>query len=187
MQSFGPTSGHVTGWAGVVVAVVTAVLLAVQERSAGSVGVSALLLAAGVLLWCFLLRPRVLVGEERLVLRNALSEWDLPLAQVEGVVVRQTTAVATPERTYQGIGVGRPLRKVIKADRRDAAGADVPEAGTETPHGDVPDLLVQQVLARAEDARARQLPASEVRRTWAVPEIGVMGALVLVFLVSIGL
>jgi hypothetical protein len=182
-QRFGPTSGVITGWAGVVLATLVGVGVAVEDPSVTGFGVAALVLALGVLAWCFLLRPRVLIRGEQLVLRNAFTDQLIPLCAVEDIVVRQTTVVATDDGVYRGIGVGRPLRKIIKerAGERRAHGAEraTPQR-TSLDTAEVPDFMIEQVLARKAHAAgsAEEPPHLE----YAVPELVLLAVLLLLFL-----
>jgi hypothetical protein len=182
-QRFGPTSGQLTGWTGVGLMVFFVGWLLVVERDLET---AVVLAAVGVLMWCFLLRPRVLLGPEQLVLRNAFSDWLIPLRLVEDVVVRQVTVVHAGEHSYQGVGVGRPLRRLLREHPgREPVEPDTPTRAS-APHTDaqVPDFMVRQVLERVAALPPSQA-GGQVRREYAVPELVALVVLVVLFAVLV--
>lgn len=160
-QSFGPTSGLVTGWFSGALFLVGGVFVALN----GSVGWGALLLALALLLWCFLARPRIVVDSGVLELRNAFSSWVVPLAAVDDVTVRHSTVVTVGDKTYVGDAVGRSALEVLGREGRSG----------------VPDDVV--AVIEKEKSRARASRRSEVRKVYAVPHLVALGVLLLVFLV----
>jgi hypothetical protein len=182
-QRFGPTSGLFTGWGGVVMSAAVGVVVAVQDPTPTGLGVAALVLAMGVLAWCFLVRPRVLVRDDDVVLRNAFVDWHIPLQAVQDVVVRQTTVVATDNGLYRGIGVGRPLRRMIKDAHGSRPGPERLTAAPGVATADVPDAMVEHVLARSEHARAASAEPRQPHREYAVPELVALAVLLLAFVV----
>lgn len=185
-QRFGPTSGVLTGWAGVVLSAVVGIGVIIEDPTATGVGVGSFILALGVLAWCYLLRPRVLLRPRELVLRNAFTDWLIPLAAVEDVVVQQTTVVATDDGVYRGIGVGRSLRKIIKERTGARPGPDeeqrrprpqAPNLAT----AEVPDFMIEQVLTRK--AHAPGGAEEPARKEYAVPELVLLGLFLLLFVV----
>lgn len=168
---FGPTSGVVSGWLGVVLCAGVAVLALVSGADRGSFRIVLCAAAAGVLVWCFLLRPRIVVrAPAELVLRNAVSSWVLPLAAVQAVTVRAITKVEAGGRRYDALAVGRSMRP-----RR---------AGSAHPHDAVEeaDLVVQVLLAEADQARKLGTGTGSPRRVWAVPELTALAVLALAVL-----
>ena len=88
-QSFGPTSGLLTGWFASALLAAGGVALVFGD----SLGWGALLLAVALVVWSFLARPRVVLDEGTLELRNAFSSWLVPVGRVDDVEVRQGTVV----------------------------------------------------------------------------------------------
>jgi len=193
-QKYGPTTGAFTGWIGLLMCL-GAIAALLTDATAGSVRFAIVLGALGLLIWCFVLRPRVIVREPNtLLLRNAVSTWELPLAGVTKVRVKAITRVEIGESPYDGIGVGRRVRTMVRgqvvkhgdgfADAGRALG-DPPRRDRKHPEVNPPeavaDLVTEQVLAAAERAREAGQPTEPVRRTWAVVELVLLAALVLGF------
>ncbi len=106
---FHPTSGRGTGILAVVgtLAVVVTTLAHPSGTPAWVAPASALL---GVLAWASLLWPRLSVDADDLVLRNMLETVRVPLAAIEGVVVRQFLVVWAGGNRYVSPAVGRSRR-----------------------------------------------------------------------------
>lgn len=171
-QSYGPSSGTVAGWSGIVLAGgVVAVLLA-TERSVGGVRSALAVAIVAVVVWCYLLRPRIVVRPTTLLLRNAFADWEIPLSSIQEVSVRTVTGVYTAERRYDGIAVGRTVRSILRSQ---AGGASDETA----------DLVTRQVTRAAATARERGEEAGPATRTRAYPEIVVLLALVMALLASL--
>lgn len=198
---FTPTSGTVTGWIGVSAAVLVLVAALIEMRTL--VGTRYALGAGvfGLLIWCFMLRPRVVIGRAELELRNIFSSWHVPLADVRRVAVRAITRVYTEDGHFDGVAVGRPLRSMRRGRRPNTQTIGLPGLGRTITDNAVPaqppatehlnsdavaDLVIEQVLAAADNARATGLATSApVRRTWAVVELGALAVLVVGFVVTL--
>jgi hypothetical protein len=154
----------------------------------------------GLLVWCFMLRPRLVVRSTELELRNAFGSWHVPLADVRRVVVRAVTRVYTDDRRFDGVAVGRPTRSLRRGRpaRRDAIGLPgfgathltQPEESTRLPKGQLDadmtaDFVVEQILYEADRARAASPEPGTPTRTWAWPELIVLVALALALVVSL--
>lgn len=180
-QTFGPTSGVVSGWIGVITGTAVAAWLVIDRPSSDAVRAALLVAAAVVLCWSFLLRPRVRLREDELELRNALSDWHIPLAAVEGIVVRQATVVLAGGRRLVGIGVGVPLRKLVR--RRLGSeferGIEAPEPAVGHPALQLTDVMVERIQWAAREARRSGAEAGSPTRTWAVPELVVLAVLLI--------
>jgi len=187
VERFHPTSGRLLGSVAVVIAA-AAVLIGVLDRDQGyPMPVVFAAVFFGVLAWAAMLRPRVSVTDDELVLRNMLETVHVPLAAIEQVAVRQVLAVSAGEQRYLSTAVGRSRRQAMKSNRRDAASQGPTESYA---------VFVEERITRlADDARARrgigrlsdeQLElASDVRRDRAWPEIVVLVASALAFVVSL--
>ncbi len=193
-ETFTPTGGRAFGALAVGIGVVGVVVGLV-----GGSSVTWWLVALGALFaalaWSALLRPRVSVTPETLVLRNMLDTVRIPMAGVEEVAVRQVLAVRVGERRFTSPAVGRSRRQL----RRDGRGvrpdhAEDVAALAEASYG----LFVEErIRSLAHDARDRRgLRAysaeqgallGEVRREWAVPEIAALATAVLGLAVAVAL
>jgi hypothetical protein len=181
-QRFGPTSGVLIGWIGLVLCAVGVVASLQADRSPDGVGRALAVALLGVLIWCYMLRPRVVVGRTTVVLRNAVSEWHVPLASVQAVVVRAVTRIRTADGRYDGVAVGRPVRKMLRDSSSQPRGPASKPLQKGQIHGDViPDFVVERILHSADSAREFGQPAGPVTRAWAVPE------LVLLVLLTVGM
>lgn len=158
-QSFGPTSGLVTGWFASALFFLVGLLLVTSDTA----GWGALVLAVGLVLWCFLARPRIVLEDGTLELRNAFSSWLVPLGLVEDVSVRHATVVTAAGRTYVGDAVGRSALEVLRGQERSG--------------------LADRLLAEIQREKKRTRKKGEVIRTWAVAHLVVIALLLLAFLV----
>jgi hypothetical protein len=172
-ETFPPTGGRLSGLFALAIGALLVVLGLVDGVSLVSVGFG-LLFAA--LAWTSLLRPRVAIESDHLVLRNMVNTVRVPLAAVEEVVVRQVLAVRAGDKRYTSPAIGRTRRQLTKEGLRGAASND---AGSAEP---VFGVFVQdRIRQRAKEARDRagitlasaeqDALAERVRREPAVPEI----------------
>jgi hypothetical protein len=176
---FGATNGRVTGVIGVIAGAVV-VLIGIFQPSAIAV-VIGLMIALGT--WMVLLRPRVGMRGDELLLRGIVSTLVVPLASLGTVTVRQVLAVWVGERRYVSPAVGHTFRE-INRQRRDAGQVEEIKVG-ETKYADhVCDLITE----RSREARRDGAPTGPVRREWALLELAgaavLVVALVVVLLVS---
>ncbi len=142
----------------------------------------------GLLVWCFMLRPRVVLGPAEVELRNAFSSWHVPLAGIRRVMVRAITRLDTDAGAFDGVAVGRPLRTLTRRPppapkvglpglgpelrpwRRVASRRDSAETSLDA--NALADFMVERVLEAAERARERGEPVGTPRRSWARLELG---------------
>lgn len=193
-QKYGPTTGAFTGWIGLLTCLGSIAAL-LTGPTHGTVRFALVLGAVALLIWCFVLRPRIIVREPNtLLLRNAFSTWDLPLAGVSRVRVKVITRVEIGETPYDGIAVGRRVRHMVRgqvvkhgdgfADAGRALG-DPPRRDRQHPSANSPeaiaDLVTEQILAAADRARDHGQPTEPARRAWAWPELVLFAAIVLGF------
>ena len=192
VERFRPTSGRFLGAASLLVVVGALVLTAVTEPSLMGLRICLGLALGGVLIWVVLLRPRATAYVDRLVLRNQLSDWHLPLAGVEDVAVRHTLNVWVGDRRYTCSGIGRSSRQMIRgpggqpssifARRDDRTGAgDAANIG-QVDYSSFVEARIDE-LSRLARKAAGDPPA--VRREWAVPELVALGVLSLALLVAL--
>ncbi|MCW2815534.1 MAG: hypothetical protein JWN84_2989 [Nocardioides sp.] len=172
-ETFPPTGGRLSGLFALAIGALLVVLGLVDGVSLVSVGFG-LLFAA--LAWTSLLRPRVAIESDHLVLRNMVNTVRVPLAAVEEVVVRQVLAVRAGDKRYTSPAIGRTRRQLTKEGLRGAASND---AGSAEPAFGV--FVQDRIRQRAKEARDRagitlasaeqDALAERVRREPAVPEI----------------
>lgn len=176
-QRFPPTSGVATGWVGVTLsaAAVTTALITDPSR----IGVRYALGAGvfGVLMWCFMLRPRVAIGPQVLELRNAFSSWHVPLVEVRRVAVRAITRVYTEDRRFDGVAVGRPVRAMVRSRVRPGDIPDLVASRDQLDSDLVADFVTDQILIAADRARDEGHQPVAAVRTWALPELVALGLL----------
>jgi hypothetical protein len=184
-RHFRPTSGTAVGWVGVALAAVTLVSVAIGERTVGDVRFAFGTAIFGLLVWCFLLRPRLVIRSASLELRNPFSAWHVPLADVRRVAVRAVTSVYTEGRRFDGVAIGRPLRSMRRGPQSGTTTIGVPGLGgrlVEAPHAAPPrpgqldadavaDLVVEQILRASDDARSVPADGSTPQRSWAWVEL----------------
>ena len=196
-QRYGPTTGGFTGWLGVVMCTAAGVS-ALMQPDAGEIRFALVLALTGMLIWCYLLRPRIIVREPAtLVLRNAFSSWVVPLAAITVVRVKAITRVEAGDLAYDGIAVGRRVKSMVRGTtvRRGEGFADAGRALGDPPrrerkHGvantpeAIADLMTEQILAAATRAREAGQVAGPARRTWAWVELALLAALVLGFVAT---
>ena len=178
MQWFKPTGGRVTGVLGLVAAVVV-VGLGIKGKVASEIVVGGLLFA--VLVWVTLLRPRVGLSSDALVLRGMVSAHHIPLAAIDNVTLRQVFAVWAGGRRYVSAAVGLPYYEIMREQRRRETTPHPGSSSTYAHH--ISDL----VDSRARQARADHLPAGEVRREWAWPEVAAIVVLLIALVVTLAL
>ncbi|MET3962934.1 hypothetical protein ABIE44_002868 [Marmoricola sp. OAE513] len=198
-QRYGPTAGTVTGWLGLVVCVALAAVFAVVDVGAARPPWICGFVGGAVVIWATMLRPVIVVrAPDQVELRNPLSSWLIPLASVEVVQVRAVTRVVASGTPYDAVAVGRRIRKMVRnGPERVKLGDFGPNTGVAVPvdpptaRFDVStpealaDLMTEQILAAAEDARRTGKPAGPAVRSWAVLEIALLGVAAVAFVVSL--
>lgn len=185
--AYGPTTGVAVGIAGLVGVVIVVVLVLIDDPGVGGLRVILGALAVGVLVWSYLLRPRILVGERTLTLRNAFDDRDIDYAAINDVAIGTATRVRVGERTYVGLAVGHPVRKLLREGVRGETVRQTNTALSGKLTGDAtPEYMQDRILERMTLARQESQdrePAPVVRR-WAVPELVGLGVLLLAFVVA---
>lgn len=189
---FGPSSGVLVGWSGLVLCVVLGAAFA--TGSSALVGARWALGAALVatLIWCVMLRPQIVIqAPEQLVLRNMISTWQVPLAGVEQVVIRALTSVHTAEGKYDAVAVGKPRKRrstgrFLGLGPMPGTPPRVPEVASRprTP-ADRAEVVTTLILGAAEAARLAGHEPTPVRRIWAVPELAAIGSLAIALAVTL--
>jgi hypothetical protein len=179
-QRYGPTTGTVTGWIGLTMCT-TAVVLTLLDPTTVRIRYALVYALLGVVVWAYILRPRVIIREPTaLLLRNAFSTWEVPLAAVTSVGVKAIIRVRTGERAYDGIGVGRRVMKMVRGPQGHLHGPTIKHPRVDSPEA-VADLVVEQVLAASERARESGQPTNPALRRWAWLELVFCAALLVGF------
>jgi hypothetical protein len=178
-----------------VIAVIAVGAVLLDDRTLGGARLALVATIFGLLMWCYMLRPRVVIGSSELELRNAFSSWHVPLPAIRKVAVRAVTLVYTDDRRFDGVAVGRPVRTLVRGRTVPQRSLGVPGFGatrisegadaSRQPKGQLDpntyaDFVTEQVLAHAERAReaAPEPEPGAGRRSWAWPEL--VGLVVLV-------
>lgn len=194
---FTPSSGTGAGWTGLVIAVIAVVAVLLDDRTLGGARIALVAAIFGLLVWSYMLRPRVVIGSSELELRNPFTSWHVPLAAIRKVSVRAVTLVYTDDRRFDGVAVGRPVRTLVRGRTVPQRSLGVPGFGanrisegadaSRQPKGQLDpntfaDFMTEQVLAHAERAReaAAESELGAARRSWAWPELVVLAVLVVV-------
>ena len=198
-RRFTPTSGTVIGWSGVAVVCGVLVFILVDDRSVVSFRFAFAVAMFGVLVWCYMLRPRLVIGPVEVELRNAFSSWFVPLADVRRVAIRTITRIYTDERHFDAVAVGRPVRSMRgRSGGRSAfrmPGLNPSFSIEDTPalkrpqatlNADgIADFVTEQLLHAADEARATSQTGGSPHRAWAWPELGGLAVLAAGFVVSL--
>lgn len=188
-QRYGPTSGTVSGYFGLVLCALVIGLVVTGDLTAGAVRVIAAAAGAAVLIWAYMLRPRIILEADgaTLVLRNPLSSWRIPVASVRVVAVKAVTTVGTDDARYDAVAVGYPLRTLVRDSRQGRPRMDEPRVDdgsrAEGRH-DEQSVMTEMVLAAAERARQVGAVAGPVQRIYAVAELALVGIATLTFVAT---
>lgn len=179
VHAFRPTSGTVLGVIGLVVAGAVIVLVLVNERNVRGLEAALIAGVAAVLIWMVLLRPRVTAYSRELVLRNMASDTYLPLAEVDGVVVRHQLNVWVGGRRFTCPGIGRSTRSMVRDKGRGPVEPERADYATfvENTIEELARSARRDQQGGAQQGGGQQGGAPSVRRKWAVPELGLLGAL----------
>lgn len=203
VERFVPTSGRLVGYVSLAVIAGLVVYLAVNVQTATGLRLGSGLLFAGVLVWVTQLRPRATAYPETLHLKNSLRDATVPLVLVDEVSVRRMLVVRVGDERYVCIGIGTPLRTIVKGGKPRGPSAllgwDRLESYTEaaTPHLpdqsalSYPDFVESRIVGLVEEARRRSArsagaaPDAQPRRHWAWPEIVALAATGAAFVLSL--
>lgn len=188
VERFVPTSGRIVGFVSLAVIAGLVIYIAANVQTTTGLRLGTGLVFAGVLVWITQLRPRATVYPETLHLKNSLQDATVPLVLIDEVSVRRMLSVWVDGERYVCIGIGTPLRKMVKAKGRGPSallGWDRLEAYTEEATPLRPDqtamsyqdFVEQRIVGLVQDARRRSVHSdgsvteSRPRRAWAWPEI----------------
>ena len=195
VERFKPTSGTIPGVAGLLFVAVAVGYVATSVHTITGLRVASAMVVFGVLVWITQLRPRATAYPETLVLRNVLRDTLIPLRLVDEVLVRQTMHVWVGDEKYVCLGIGRSVRNLIGHKRpmaRILGTGVMHDMADDVPHPDQTAMsYVSFVETRLDDLAnyARKAPVTDpdatVRHRWAWPELVVLVAAGLTFLVSL--
>lgn len=163
-ERFQPTSGRFGGVIGIVLAVVVAGIGVVDGGVVEVPWILPTAILVGVLSWTMLLRPRVWVTRDDLVLRQPFSTQVLPLAAIGSLAVGRVLECRVQGKRYVSAAIGRTVREVLR-DRAQPAGAIA-----ERSYGDFVERRLSELQEKAR-RRTGDADPGEVRRIWAWPEI----------------
>ena len=175
---FGATNGRVTGVMGLASGLVVLLIGVFHASAAGAI--AGLLIA--LVSWMVLLRPRVGTRGTDLVLRGIVSTVVVPLASVENIALRQVLAVWADGRRYVSAAVGHTYREI---NRQRRGGGQVEEVGAAD--SKYAEQVLELITERGREARRDGAPMGPAHREWAWLEIGALVALLVAFVVSLGL
>lgn len=154
VERFHATSGRVTGWLTVAlaVAVVVAGVAYLDDGFPDWLIGAALLL--GVLAWAAMLRPALWVTHDHLVMRNLAETVHIRLAAVEEMAVRQVLVVRAADRRWVSTVVGRSWRKTLQSRHR-PGGTDTGAALAPTEGMHYADFVENRLHDLVDKARSR--------------------------------
>lgn len=147
--TYGPTSGSVSGWAGEVIALVVLIMALTGHQSIETVRVLIATVLAAALIWAFMLRSRVVLRADGVLLRNAFVDTFVPYGRIERVIVRTVTYLFADNKKYVGTGVGRKVRDMV---RRQVAGTQPTRPRTSLTNSQVADFMEERILERVKEA-----------------------------------
>ena len=198
-RRFTPTSGTFAGWSGLAMVALVLVIVLVDDRSLPTLRFALAAAIFGLLVWCYMLRPRVVIGASEVELRNAFSSWHVPLAAVKKVSVRAVTRVSTDDADFDGVAVGRPVRTLRAGGKTDRQSVGLPGMGAAalpfdgsapTVRGQldangVADFVTEQILLAADRARSGAPVERVPHRSWARLELAGLVVLSVAFVSSL--
>lgn len=206
LERFRPTSGRLVGWTSVLVALALIGYVAVTTPTLTGLRIVLGLAFAAALVWATQLRPRATLYPASLELRNSFRDTTVPLARIDDVTVRRTLNVWVDGERYMCIGIGEPLRRMMKVPKSRGSstilGFDRLEAYHASSTPPLPDQSAMDyttfVETRIQDAvdqvRRDGVPGPHEdagtthpapRHAWAWPEIAVLVGTAVVFVVSL--
>jgi hypothetical protein len=206
LERFKPTTGMLTGWAGLVVAAFTIGYVALNVHTVGGLRLALGALFAAALIWATQLRPRVSAYTRSLHLKGMVRDAVVPYVLIDEVTMAQTLNVWVGERRFVCIGIGKSLvadvRQRAKSERQGSLlGASRTHEFSDKAEMAAPDQTAMSyqtfVVTRIEelvDHAKREVQrgratadGAEVTRPYAVPEIAALVVTGLLFLASLAL
>lgn len=188
VEWFEAPSGRLIGAAGLVFLGVLLAVAVLDGLQGKDLPVAAGFGFAATAIWAVLLRPRVGLGPDVLVLRRPLSTITLPLAAIEQVALRQVLAVLVAEKRYVATGLGRSRRSLARHDgrargRKDASDADYAAFVSERMHARMEDARARAGVALLSDEQLALAAGVRTRPAW--PEITLLALTALLWLLGL--
>ncbi|HET7389038.1 MAG TPA: hypothetical protein VFJ19_20510 [Nocardioidaceae bacterium] len=118
VEQFKPTSGQILGVAGVACAVFTVVYVAAVVHTVVGLRVGIAAAFVAILVWATQLRPRATAYPHTLLLKNSVTDTEVPLAAIDEVGMGQTLAVWVGDKKYVCVGIGDSVRAQMRTKRR---------------------------------------------------------------------
>lgn len=201
VERFAPTSGKVVGYTSLAVIVALLVYLAADVHTLTGLRIGLGLAFFGVLVWTTQLRSRAAVYPRHLHLKNSLRDTTIPLVAIDGVVVRRTLNVFVDGNKYVCVGIGTPLRKLVKAkstgpsamlgwDKLDSYTRAQTPLNPDQTLTDYSTFVETRITGLVEEARRSPDAGSsgttgEPEHSWAWPEIIALAVLGAAFVLSL--
>ena len=187
VERFRPTTGQVPGWAGLAVAALVLLDVAVSARSVGGLRVATGAVLGASVIWVTQFRPRVTAYDDALVVHGILLDTLVPYAAVERMTLGQTLNVWAGGRRYVCVGIGRSR----SAGRRGPSNLGTARLGafeTSGPPGPTrgevsyPDFVEERIwdlIGRFRERTSVDAAPQPVRRAWALPPVAALVSAVL--------
>jgi hypothetical protein len=205
VERFRPTTGLLTGYAGLALAAFAAVYVVVAVHTVTGLRVALGALFAAVVIWVSQLRPRATAYAERLVLKGALKDTHVPYVAIDEVTVTQMLNVFVGDHRYVCVGIGSSLGSDIRQRAKKQRQSSLLESGrsrtrefAEKAEMAAPDQTAMSyptfVVTRIEELvdhakrdarRDGKSGRAEVRQRPAVPEVVALAVTGIAFVVSL--
>jgi UDP-N-acetylmuramyl pentapeptide phosphotransferase/UDP-N-acetylglucosamine-1-phosphate transferase len=173
-EQYATTSTRITGGVVIFLGLLALVDIVVEWRTRSGLVVAAVILTVMVLAYVALIRPSITLTPSNVRIRNHFRDHDVAWNQVKDVDVTDIVRIHTPGRQFRCPGVQLVMRDL----RRQRVGRKVSE--------DSSISRAQFVVTRIEHHMERYGASSEggIVSRWAIPEMLVIAALLLVALVA---
>ena len=167
-----------TGWFGLAIVAVLLALTFYDGTGNGHLAFASGVVLFGAVIVAVYLRPALLLREDHLLVRNALSSVTIPWAAIESVRVRHVMEVDVGERVVRALAFGRTARQ----QRRHAVASGKPRDPVR--EVDFTEYVVDRVRTAAAEGRLGT-EGAEVTSTWRWPEIAVLVGLAVLTVVLV--
>ncbi len=184
VERFKPTSGLFPGVVGLLFVAVGIGYVALEVHTVTGLRIGLGLAFLGLLVWVTQLRSRATAYPDTLILKNSLVDTSVPLCLVEEVSASRTLNVWVGDRRYVCIGIGQPMRTMLKGERRNTQGIgmrglqDYAESANRpapdqsaTAYEDFVVTRVEELAEQAKKSAAGVATDLRVQRSYAWPEI----------------
>ncbi len=174
-ETYATTSTRITGGVAIVIGLACLIDIAVEWRTRGGLIAAALIGVAIVLAYIGLIRPSITLSPVRLAVRNHIRDHEVPWPDVEDVDVTDILRVQVGGRWLRCPAVQLVMRDM----RRQRAGRMKVDKDSSLSRAEF-------VVGRIEHHRESYAKTStgEPSTGWAVPELAVIGVLLLIALIA---